>query len=117
MTPLAADVCFHGHIINGLFRALPEIELIRVQDIGFDDVDDPQVLAWAAQHERVLLSRDRQTMIDFAHQRIARGQPMSGLVIAPASIKIRRAVDDIILIATCSLDGEWRDRIEFLPLR
>jgi predicted nuclease of predicted toxin-antitoxin system len=81
MLRLASDADVHGAIIRGLRRRLPEIDLVRVQDILAENTPDPEVLAWAAVEDRVLLTNDRNTMIGFAYQRVAAGQPVPGLIV------------------------------------
>ena len=43
MLPLASDENFNGHIVRGLFRRNPEIDLVRVQDAGLSGIDDPAI--------------------------------------------------------------------------
>jgi predicted nuclease of predicted toxin-antitoxin system len=71
MLRLASDADVHGEIIRGLRRRLPEIDLIRVQDGLPDGISDPEILAWAAADNRVLISNDRNTTVGFAYQRVA----------------------------------------------
>jgi hypothetical protein len=55
MLRLLIDEDFDGHVIDGLHRHYPEIDLLRAQDVGLsgrDRADDPDVLAWAAQENR-----------------------------------------------------------------
>ena len=44
-------------------------------------MDDPDILAWAAQKSRVVLTHDVKTMIRFGSERIASGLSMAGLFI------------------------------------
>ena len=41
---LLADENFNGGIIRGLLRRNPEVDLVRVQDVGLLGADDPAVL-------------------------------------------------------------------------
>ena len=54
---------------------------IAVQDVGLREVDDPAILDWAADNERILLTHDRVTMPDFAYERLVRGEQMTGLFV------------------------------------
>ena len=51
-----ADENFDNNIIRGLLRRQPNIDIIRVQDVGLSGRDDPTVLEWAAQEQRILLT-------------------------------------------------------------
>jgi len=60
------------------------IDIVRVQDVGLRTLDDPTVLQWPADEGRVLISRDIKTIPNFAHERVATGLVMPGvLVLAP----------------------------------
>jgi uncharacterized protein (DUF433 family) len=75
MLRLASDADVHGEIIRGLRRRLPEIDLVRAQDALPAGTPDLAVLAWAAAEGRVLITNDRNTMVGFAYQRVAAGEP------------------------------------------
>lgn len=85
--------------------------------LAFDENFNNNVRAWAASDGRVLFTHDAATMAAFAAERTQAGLPMPGLFEAPTSIAKRTAIDDIILIAECSLEGEWEGQIIYLPLR
>jgi hypothetical protein len=53
----AADENFNNDIIRGLLRRKPDVDIVRVQDIGLSGADDPTVLEWAADEGRVLLTQ------------------------------------------------------------
>lgn len=81
MLRFLADENFHGDIVRGLKLRRPELDLVRVQDVAVSGSDDPQVLAWAAAHARIVLTHDRATMPGFAFQRVQSAQPMAGLFV------------------------------------
>ena len=58
MLRLAADENFNNDIVRGLLRLRLELDVVRVQDVGLSGADDPTVLEWAAQEERILLTHD-----------------------------------------------------------
>ena len=45
MLRLLADENFNGDIVRGLLRRRPELDLVRIQDVGLTGADDPSVLA------------------------------------------------------------------------
>ncbi len=67
MLSLLSDENFNGDIVRGLLLRQPNFDLLRVQDVGLREVDDPEILAWAARNERILLTHDRATMPNFAY--------------------------------------------------
>ena len=118
MLRLASDADVHGEIIRGLRRHLPEIDLVRVQDALSEGTFDQAILAWAAAENRILISNDRNTMVGFAYQRVAAGDPVAGLISTTNEQSIGAAIDDILLIAECMPENEMREQIVvFLPFR
>jgi hypothetical protein len=117
MIALAFDENFNNDVIRGLLRRNPGLNLIRVQDAGLRTLDDEAVLAWSAQENRVMISHDVSTMTAFAYARVAAGQNMPGLFEVPRSVSIAVAIEDLRLIAECSLPGEWEGQVRYLPLR
>ena len=77
---LLADENFNNAVLRGLWLRNPAIDLVRVQDVGLSGMADPEVLEWAAQEERVLLTHDKSTIPDYAYQRLKAGRPMAGFV-------------------------------------
>ncbi len=53
MLRLISDQNFNELIVRGLFRRLPELDLIGVRDEGMERTKDPDLLAWAAEHRRM----------------------------------------------------------------
>lgn len=47
MLKLLADENFDNTIVRGLWRRNPNIDIVRVQDVGLLSEDDPTILAWA----------------------------------------------------------------------
>lgn len=117
MIALAFDENFNNDVLRGLLRRNPTLDLVRVQDTGLAGQDDAAVLAWAAAEGRVLVSHDVATLTTHAYARVQAGLPMPGLFEAGASVSIATAIDDLALIAECSLPGEWEGQVRYLPLR
>jgi hypothetical protein len=117
MLRLATDNDFNGRVYKGLLRKLPELDILRVQDAGHGSDPDPDILAWAAEENRILLTHDRKTMVRFANERIEAGLPMTGLfVIRNRKNQIGQMIEDILIPACCSEQHEWRDQVRFLPI-
>ncbi|MGA9774043.1 MAG: DUF5615 family PIN-like protein [Blastocatellia bacterium] len=116
MLKLAADENFNNDIIRGLLRRKPELNIVRVQDAGLSGADDPSVLEWAAQEGRVLLTHDVSTITGYAYERVMEGKSMPGVFEVNRSVPIGTAIEDILLLAECSFEGEWEGQIRYLPL-
>ncbi|MFB2879060.1 DUF5615 family PIN-like protein [Floridanema aerugineum] len=117
MLRFLADENFNNQIIRGILRQNPEIDIVRVQDVGLSEADDPSVLEWAAQKGRVVLTHDVTTMTNFAYERIEAGLSMPGVFEVSRRVSVGLAIEELLLIAECSLEGEWEGQVRFLPLR
>ncbi len=117
MVRFLADENFNNQIVRGILRQNPDIDIVRVQDVDLSGADDPTVLAWAAQEGRIVLTHDVATMTTFAYQRIQAGLSMPGLFEVSRRVPVGLAIEEIILIAECSIEGEWEGQVRFLPLR
>jgi hypothetical protein len=111
-----ADENFDGRIVRGLLLREPELDIVRVQDVGLLKSADESILAWAAEHGRVVLTHDVNTMSDFAFQRVFAGLPMPGICEVPKWLGIGRAVDDLLLLAACSEPGDLDSQVQYLPI-
>ncbi len=116
MLRLAADENFNNNIVRGLLRRRPAADFVRVQDAGLSGADDPTVLEWAAQQGHVVVSHDVSTLRKHAYERVAAGLRMPGVFEVPNTLSIGRAIDDLLLIIECSLEGEWEGQVRYLPL-
>jgi Domain of unknown function (DUF5615) len=117
MLALAADENFNNDIIRGSLRRKLDLNLVRIQDVGLSGADDPIVLEWVAQEGRVLLTHDASTMTHHAYERVRTGKRMPGVFEVNREVPIAQAIDDILLLAECSVEGEWEGQVRYLPLR
>jgi len=117
MLRLAADENFNNNIIRGVLRRQPDADIVRVQDVGLSGADDPSILAWAAQENRILLTHDVNTITKYAYERLEQGASMPGVFEIPRTAAIGPIIEDIVLLLTGSVQGEWDGQIIYLPLR
>lgn len=116
MLRFLTDENFNNDILRGLLRRLPELDIVRVQDVGLSGADDPNVLAWAASEDRVLLTHDVRTITRYAYERVAAGLPMPGVFEISRALPLGEVIADLALIAVCSIAGEWEGQVRYLPL-
>ncbi len=117
MIPIASDENFNNAILRALFRRRPSLDFVRVQDAGLRGAADPIILEWAAKEGRVLLTHDVTTMTLHAYDRVREGLPMPGVFEVLRSAPASRVLDDLLLIAECSIPGEWEGQVRYVPLR
>lgn len=117
MISFLADENFDGTIIRGLLRHNPKVDIVRVQDVGLTAAEDPRVLKWAAEQERVLLTHDVATITRYAYERVREGEPMPGVIEVGATVAVGPAIEDLLLLAECSFENELEGQVVYLPLR
>jgi hypothetical protein len=116
MLRLLADENFNGDIVRGLRLRQTNLDLVRVQDVGLVGADDPTVLNWAAENNRIILTHDRATMPAHAFERLAAGLEMPGLFLVSDRLPTGQAIDEIVLMDSCTDQREWDRQVVYLPL-
>ena len=116
MLRLLADENFNGDIVRGLLLRQPDLDLVRMQDVGLAGAEDPDILAWAAENDRILLTHDRATIPDYASERLVAGEGMAGVFILNDRFPVGQAIQEILLMVACSEQAEWTGRVVHLPL-
>ena len=117
MVRVLADEQIDDAIVRGCRLREPAFDIVHAIDEGLACTKDPDLLAWAADHDRIVLSFDRNTMTDYAIKRVTAGLPMPGVFIASDRDPVRLVIDELILIYTCSEQSEWAGQIRYIPLR
>jgi len=87
-----------------------------VQDVALAGADDPAILNWAAENDRIVLTHDRATMPSHAMQRVTAGLKMPGALLINDRLPVGQAIDEIILISECTDDVEWYGKVVYLPI-
>jgi hypothetical protein len=110
------DQDFNEHIVEGLLRREATIDLIHCRTVGLDRRSDAEVLEFASQAGRIVLSHDVNTMTAAAAHRRNAGRPMSGLFLVPQTSSVRVMIEDLLLIWAATEAEEWQGQVQFLPL-
>jgi len=77
---------------------------------------DAALLEWAAEHQFVLVTHDRKTMLRTAHERVRSGQKTAGLVIVKKELPWAAAIQDLVLLLECSTERDFENEVIFIPL-
>ena len=117
MLRLLIDENFNHHILRGLRSRLPQLDFVVVRAIGLAGSADSELLRWAAQNHRVMVSHDISTMPDCAYELLQQGEPMAGLIMVPQEMRVGLAIRDLELLIACSWESEFRDCVQYLPLK
>ena len=116
MLRLLSDENFNGDILRGLFRRRPDLDIVRVQDVGLSEILDPDILEWAAAEGRILLTHDRETVPYFAYERVTAAQTMPGVFLVSDLMPTGYAIDEILLAVDCLTLEECKNFVRFFPL-
>ena len=110
----------------GLKRRHPELDVVRVVDVGLGGKPDLEVLEWAAQERRVVVSRDRATLSAEAVRRVEEGRPMPGLILLRRGAGLGRILvvhlgkggprADLDLLLATARPEELENAVLYLPL-
>jgi predicted nuclease of predicted toxin-antitoxin system len=116
MVRFLADADLNHGIVRGCRRREPAMDFLSADEAGLAGIADPDVLAMAAEQDRILVSHDHQTMLrHFADFLQVRGSS-PGLIVVPQYLPIGRAVQELLLIWDASDAEEWRNRMVTIPL-
>ena len=110
------DENFDNRIVRGLKRRLPDVDIVRVQDVEIAGADDTTVLTWAMESQRILLTHDARTIPVHTYEMLAEGKSIAGVLIVSDALPIGPVIDDIVVIIECSTAEDWRNQIQRLPL-
>ena len=116
MLRLLSDENFNGDIVRGLLLQRPDFDVVRVQDVQLAGAEDPEVLAWATNENRIVLTHDRATMPDHAYLRLAAGEAMAGVFVLSDRLPVGRAIQELLMMNECSEQAEWVGVVVHLPL-
>lgn len=110
-----ADADLNQAIVTGVLRREPEVDFQTAFAAGLEGIKDLEVLAIAAQQERILISHDRRTMPSEFAKFIISNQS-SGIIIVSRKLPIEVVIEELLLIWAVSSTEEWTNRIAKLPL-
>src|SRR5205823_5456128 len=97
-----ADESFSGDVIRALQRRMPTIDLWTVWDANLNQTPDPEILQWAADEDRIVLTSDKNTMLGYAYARVEAHLPMPGVFYAKHQAEMGPVILDLLLIAQVS---------------
>jgi hypothetical protein len=113
---LLADENVDGRVLHGLALRSPGLDIVRVQDVGLSGEPDQNILEWAAQQGRVLLTYDKRTVTKYVYERVEAGQAVPGVIAMKRKSPIGIMIEDILLLLEASTPSEWDNQIRYVPL-
>lgn len=112
-----ADENFNNTVLSALRGVLHDIDLVRVQDTEIYQAADPDVLAWAAKENRILLTHDVQTMIKFAYDRVRHGLVMPGVIEVYDRLPIGQVVEELSILIGAGTASDFENQVKYVPVR
>ena len=116
MLRLLIDENVNHDILRGLIRRVPELDFLVVAQIGLAGTPDIELLRWAAQETRTIVTHDQKTMIPDAQKLIAQHESIAGVILVPNGMRIGAGIADLELSVLTQSQADMRDRIQRLPL-
>jgi hypothetical protein len=116
MLRLLFDQDFDEDIVQGLLRHLPELDYVTARAIGMSAALDPELLRWAVQENRILVTHDRKTMPGHVRAGLEAGRTVAEVFIVPQRMAIAQAINDLHILVICSTMDEWQNIVRNLPL-
>lgn len=116
MLRLLIDQDLDHVILRGLLLRVPNLDVITAHQVSLSNASDPELLAWAAEHERVIVTHDRRTMPYHATSRIARSEKVAGIIVVSRQLPISQVINELEIIVSCSDMSEWENIVKHLPL-
>jgi hypothetical protein len=107
------------HVRRAITEALRVrgVDVTAAQEDGSGRLSDPSLLDRALALNRVLFTQDEDLLAE-ATRRQRAGQNFAGIVYAhQLRVNVGRCIADLELIAKATDSEDWRNRVEYLPLK
>lgn len=92
------DENLEGQIQVQLRRHYPDIDIIDVRDVGLDHTPDEDILQWAADNDRIVITHDVNSMRGLADSRARDGLPMPGAIVVLNHVPYGVAIEFIAYV-------------------
>jgi hypothetical protein len=115
MIRFLADADFNHAIVEGCRRKEPALDFLAANEAGLEGMPDLEVLALAADQDRILVTHDRQTMPSHFGEFLMSGRSSRGVFLVSQHAPISAVIDELVLIWAASDPEEWKDRILEIP--
>jgi hypothetical protein len=110
------DEHVHPAIALGLWQRDPTLPIVQVH-LSLAGKSDADLLAWAAEHSYILVTADRNTLINDAYQRLAIGLATEGVFLLRRGVSMGDIIESLYEISQASEMSEWANKITFIPLQ
>lgn len=116
MIKILADQNFNGRILKGLKSRLSDLDCLTTYEIGMQKYKDYDLLTFAAEENRIILTHDARTFPRYIREKIEKGEKIAGVIIVSNKCSIGQAIDEIQIALICNTESEWQNNITRIPL-
>lgn len=94
------------------------LDALRVGDIAELPlgIDDPAILSWCEQHQRLLVTQDLETMPLHVRHHLLQGSSIPGVILVRTGFSLAVVVEQIVVMCHASTEAEMKDQMFYLPL-
>jgi predicted nuclease of predicted toxin-antitoxin system len=117
MVRFLADASLRHAIVSGCIRREPAVDFLSAHVAKLHGIPDIEVLAIAAEHDRILVTHDFQTMPRHFGEFIEARGSSPGVFLVKQRAPLADVIEALMLIWAASDAREWRNRILVIPLQ
>jgi hypothetical protein len=110
-----ADADLHYRIVVAARRREPAVDFTSAADSELKGISDPEVLEIAASQGRILITHDRQTMLEQFRRRLEDGKSSPGVFLVSQFAPLGPVVEALVMVWAASEAVEWRNQVHHLP--
>jgi hypothetical protein len=112
-----ADENFNGKLLAGLRAVLLRSTWCASRIQTWLRRQARELHVWAAEHDRILLTHDVQSIAGYGYARVRDGLPMPGIIEVRISAGIGTIVDELALMIEASTPDEFENQVRYIPIR
>jgi hypothetical protein len=98
-------------------KAARSLDIVRAGDVDGSPggTNDFELLAWAAEHDRIIVSLDQNTLPNFFADFLAAGFSSPGLIVLHGFLSIQELSEILVLVCIANSSEDYQDRLTWLP--
>lgn len=77
---------------------------------------DPEILCWCEDNGFILVTNNRRSMPAHLGEHLAQERHIPGIITLNGEMSVGETIEELVLIAEVGTIGDYRDRIEYLPV-
>lgn len=77
---------------------------------------DPDILLWCERYNFILVTNNRRSMPVHLTDHLIQKHHIPGIFQLNPSMSLGETIEELVLVALVSMEGEYSDRISYLPL-